>query len=115
MEKIFSYPECTKNDNRLQRQNKDIIKEFKEYIETQYTDTVPEKYQNLINFFNMTFQDAIILFYDTNQFKDYSSSPKTIFLDKQFIKAKGFSLLEKNSFFKLMKNYNKITEYKYIE
>ena len=55
----------------------------------------------------MTFQDAIKLFYESNQFKDYSSSTKTIFLDKQFNKAKGFSLREKNAFFKLMKNYNK--------
>lgn len=57
----------------------------------------------------MTFQDAIYMFYESNQFKDYSSSPKTIFLDSQFVKAKGFSLLEKNAFFKLMKNYNKRT------
>ena len=109
IEKIFSYPEgkIEKNDNRLQRQNKDIIKDFKEYIDEAFLLEVPEKFKNLINFFNMTFQDAIRLFYESNQFKDYSSSPKTIFLDKQFIKAKGFSLREKDAFFKLMKNYNK--------
>ena len=79
---------------------------MKEYIDESFPYEVPEKYQNLINFFNMTFQGAIMLFYESNQFKDYSSSPKTIFLDKQFTKSKGFSLLEKNAFFKLMKNYN---------
>ena len=111
VEKIFTYPEgkTEKNDNRLQRQNKDIIKEFKDYIDEEYPEEVPEKFQNLKNFFNMTFQDAIYMFYESNQFKDYSSSPKTIFLDSQFVKAKGFSLLEKNAFFKLMKNYNKRT------
>ena len=111
VEKIFTYPEgkTEKNDNRLQRQNKDIIKEFKDYIDEEYPEEVPEKFQNLKNFFNMTFQDAIYMFYESNQFKDYSSSPKTIFLDRQFVKAKGFSLLEKNAFFKLMKNYNKRT------
>ena len=108
IEKIFTYPEgkIDKNDNRLQRQNKDIIKGFKDYIDEAFLLEVPENFKNLINFFNMTFQDAIRLFYESNQFKDYSSSPKTIFLDKQFIKAKGFSLREKNAFFKLMKNYN---------
>lgn len=108
MEKIFSYPEgkVEKNDNRLQRQNKDIIKDFKDCIEEEYPEKVPEKCQELLNFFNMTFQDAIRLFYESNQFKNYSSSPKTKFLDKQFMKAKGFSLLEKNAFFKLLKNYN---------
>ena len=108
VEKIFTYPEgkTEKNDNRLQRQNKDIIKEFKDYIDEEFPEEVPEKFQNLKNFFNMTFQDAIYMFYESKQFKDYCSSPKTIFLDRQFVKAKGFSLLEKNAFFKLMKNYN---------
>ena len=57
-----------------------------------------KNFKILKKFFNMTFQDAIYIFYESNQFKDYSSSPKTIFLDRQFVKAKGFSLLEKNSF-----------------
>ena len=110
IEKIFCYPEgkIEKNDNRLQRQNKDIIKQFKEYIDEAFPYEVPEQFQKLINFFNMTYQDAIKLFYESNQFKDYSSSPKTIFLDKQLIKAKGISLRDKNAFFKLMENYNSI-------
>ena len=102
LETIFCYPEGNKNDNRLQRQNKETIKCFKEYIEEKYKEEIPEKYQKLLNYFNMTFQDAIELFYESKQFKDYSSSSKTIFLDKYFIKAKGFSLLEKNGFLKLV-------------
>ena len=96
------YPEGRKNDNRLQRQNKETIKCFKEYIEEKYKEDIPEKYQKLLNYLNMTFQDAIVLFYESKQFKDYSSLSKTIFLDKYFTKAKGFSLLEKNGFFKLV-------------
>ena len=107
LETIFCYPEGNKNDNRLQRQNKETIKCFKEYIEEKYKEEIPEKYQKLLNYFNMTFQDAIVLFYESKQFKDYSSSSKTIFLDKYFIKAKGFSLLEKNGFLKLIKNTQK--------
>ena len=102
LETIFCYPEGNKNDNRLQRQNKETIKYFKEYIEEKYKEEIPEKYQKLLNYLNMTFQDAILLFYESKQFKDYSSLSKTIFLDKYFTKAKGFSLLEKNGFLKLV-------------
>ena len=43
IKKIFTYPEgkTEKNDNRLQRQNKDIIKEFKEYIDEAFLLEVP--------------------------------------------------------------------------
>ena len=111
MEDIFTYPDkkVPKNDNRLQMQNKQMIQEFKEYINDTYDDDadIPEKVQKVQQFFKMTFDDAIKLFYDSKQFDDYSSSQKTRFLDEQFIKSKGFSLLEKNAFFKLMKNYKK--------
>lgn len=111
MEDIFTYPDkkVPKSDNRLQMQNKQMIQEFKEYINETYDDDadIPEKIQKVQQFFKMTFDDAIKLFYDSKQFDDYSSSQKTRFLDEQFIKSKGFSLLEKNAFIKLMKNYKK--------
>ena len=111
VEEIFSYPkDKSKKDNRLQKKNKDIIKKFLDYIEETYPKEVPEPFQKLQNFFRMTYRDIIVLFYDSEQFKDYSSDSKTQFLDEQFTKSKGFSLMEKSSFFKLMKNYNKKTE-----
>jgi hypothetical protein len=111
VEEIFSYPnDKSKKDNRLQQKNKEIIKKFINYIEETYPEVVPESFQKLLNFFRMTYRDIIVLFYDSEQFKDYSSDPKTIFLDEQFTKSKGFSLMEKSAFFKLMKNYNKKTE-----
>ena len=111
VEEIFSYPnDKSKKDNRLQQKNKEIIKKFINYIEETYPEVVPESFQKLLNFFRMTYRDIIVLFYDSEQFKDYSSDPKTQFLDEQFTKSKGFSLMEKSAFFKLMKNYNKKTE-----
>lgn len=108
VEEILSYPkDKSKKDNRLQQKNKESIKMFLNYIEETYPNEVPEPFQSLQNFFRMTYRDIIVLFYDSKQFKDYSSDPKTIFLDEQFTKSKGFSLMEKNAFFKLMKNYNK--------
>ena len=52
----------------------------------------------------MTFEDIIVLFYNSQIFKDYSYDPKTLFLEQQFTKTKGFSLLEKNGLIKLLKN-----------
>ena len=110
VEEIFSYPnDKSKKDNRLQQKNKASIKMFLDYIEETYPEEVPEPFQKLQNFFRMTYRDIIILFYGSEQFKDYSSDPKTIFLDEQFTKSKGFSLMEKSAFFKLVKNYNKKT------
>ena len=109
VEQIFSYNK-SKKEIGLQNKNKNTIKKILNYIEDKYTEKVPKSLQKLQNFFKMTFEDIITLFYNSKQFKDYSSEPKTIFLDKQFIKAKGFSLLEKNAFIKLIKNYNVRTE-----
>lgn len=99
VEEIFSYPkDKSKKDNRLQQKNKDIIKKFIDYIEETYPKEVPEPFRKLQNFFRMTYRDIIVLFYDSEQFIDYSSDPKTQFLDEQFTKSKGFSLMEKSSF-----------------
>ena len=111
VEQILTYPEKIENNskksNRLQRQNKEIIKDIKDHIEEKYPDEKPEKCQELLNFFRMSYQDIVGLFYKSNEFKDYSSSLKAQKLDEQFIKSKGFSLIENNGFIRLMKNYYK--------
>lgn len=110
-EAIFSYPnDKSKKDNRLQLKNKEIIQSMINYIEENDPKGVNESFQKLLNFFKMTYKDIIVLFYDSKEFKDYSSDPKTIYLDEQFTKSKGFSLMEKSAFFKLMKIYNKKAE-----
>ena len=103
VEQIFSYDK-SKKDKSLQQKNKDTIKKISNYIENIYTEKVPQSIEKLQNFFKMTFEDIIVLFYNSQIFKDYISDPKTIFLDQQFTKTKGFSLLEKNGLIKLLKN-----------
>ena len=103
VEQIFSYGK-SKKDKSLQQKNKDTIKKISNYIENIYTEKVPQSIEKLQNFFKMTFEDIIVLFYNSQIFKDYISDPKTIFLDQQFTKTKGFSLLEKNGLIKLLKN-----------
>lgn len=117
VEQILSYPEekiklnNNKNkivkDNRLQRQNKEIIQQFKEYIEEKYPDEAPEQYQDLLNFFRMSYEDIIISFYNSESYKNYLSSKKAEQYNEQFIKIKGYSLLEKNGLIKLLKNHRK--------
>ena len=111
VEQILTYPDKieknSKKNNRLQRQNKEIIKDIKDHIEEKYPDEKPQKCQEMLNFFSMTYEEIISLFYKSKLFKDYSSSTKTQKLDEQFIKSKGFSLMENNGFIRLIKNYYK--------
>ena len=100
---VFSYPNREfGSDNRLQQDNKKIIEKIKATINNM--KKVPKEYQELNNFFDMTFADAILLFYRSDNFMKYKEDQKTKFLDSQFIKVKGFSLLERNSFIEMMRN-----------
>jgi hypothetical protein len=65
---------------------------------------ITKEYKELIDYFNMTFEEALLLFYQSNEFKEYKESEKAKFLDGQFIKVKGFSLLEKNAFISMMRH-----------
>lgn len=111
VEQILTYPdENSKNlkkDNRLQRQNKEIIQQLRDYIEEKYQNEIPEIHQELLNFFKMSYEDIIISFYKSKNFEDYSSSEKARQLDEQVLKVKGISLRENNGLIKLIKYSNK--------
>ena len=103
---IFFYPNLEfGKDIRLQQNNKKTIEKMKEVIDTE--KEMPKEYEELKNFFDMTFSDAIMLFYQSNEFKKYKEDEKTKFLDSQFVKVKGFSLLEPNAFISLMNPFSK--------
>ena len=106
VEEIFTYPdkEVKKDDTRLQRQNKDIIKDIKDHIEEKYGDDIPEECIKLLIFFRMSFEDAIMQFYESEYFTKYTSSEKAR-RNEYFYKTKGYSILEKNAFIKLIKDY----------
>lgn len=105
VEEFFSYPNLEfGKENRLQQNNKKIIEKMKNFINN--FKSMPKEYEQLKHFFDITFADAITLFYNTENFLKYKEDPKTKFLDSQFEKVKGFSLLEPNSFIRLMKHTN---------
>jgi hypothetical protein len=89
-------------DNRLQQNNKKIIQQMRELINNM--KIITKEYRALLDYFNMSFEEALILFYQSNEFSVYKETEKAKFLDSQFIKVKGFSLLKKNSFISMMRH-----------
>lgn len=105
VENIFSYPDSmTGENNRLQQNNKNNIGKMKALMNNKAQ--IPKEYEELKHFFEMTFAEAIMLFYKSEKFLEYKEETKTKYLDSQFIKVKGFSLLEQNSFIDLMRHNN---------
>lgn len=102
---LLSYPNDEFGDikdNRLQQNNKKIIQKMKEVINDM--KIITKEYKDLLDYFNMTFENALILFYESNEFSIYKETEKAKYLDSQFIKVKGFSLLKKNSFIAMMRH-----------
>ena len=100
---IFYYPNLEfGKDIRLQQDNKKTIMKLRQKFDD--IKELPEEYQELKTFLDMTFADAVILFYKSEEFVKYKQDERTQFLDSQFIKVKGFSLLKTNAFLELMRH-----------
>ena len=100
---IFYYPNLEfGKDIRLQQDNKKTIMKLRQKFDD--IKELPEEYQELKTFLDMTFADAVILFYKSEEFVKYKQDERTLFLDSQFIKVKGFSLLKTNAFLELMRH-----------
>ena len=102
---LLSYPNDefgNLKDNRLQQNNKKIIQMMKDEINNM--KTITKEYKDLLDYFNMTFENALMLFYESDEFTIYKETEKAKYLDSQFIKVKGFSLLKKNSFIAMMRH-----------
>ena len=99
---IFKHNKSSQN---RQFNNKKLI----EYIETNEDKSVcKDSYNELINYINNKLEHAFIGFYENkNEFIKISKDKDCIFFDKYFKRETGFSLLEKNGFLKVLKNYCK--------
>ena len=102
---IFSYPNGKRKDNRLQESNRIILEKIKETVNN--LKQIPESYRAVLDLLNMTFEDAVMLFYKDEEFLKYKETEKAKFLDSQFVKVKGFSLLSRNAFIHLMRHDTK--------
>ena len=69
-----------------------------------------EQYNNnnddLIEFLNMTMEQSMYMFYQSEQFLTFKNSTQAKINDNKFYKEKKFSLLEENGFVFLIKNFN---------
>lgn len=99
IQKIFCYyKEGNKYKNSLQKVNKERIEEIMNFIQDK-----PE-FENIYSFFKMSLEYAYELFYESEEFKKYADDTRIIYQDKEFKIQKGFSLLEKNGFIKMIKS-----------
>ena len=91
------------NGNRSsnQKKNKENI-ELVEKMGEQYNNTNDD----LIDFLNMTMEESIYMFYNSEQFLKFKNSTQAKINDNKFYKEKKFSLLEENGFVFLIKNFN---------
>ena len=91
------------NGNRSsnQKKNKENI-ELVEKIGEQYNNTNDD----LIDFLNMTMEESIYMFYNSEQFLKFKNSTQAKINDNKFFSEKKFSLLENNGFIYLIKNFN---------
>lgn len=104
VEDIFCF---YKNENcqiSLQKKNRRTIDKILQFIDGSESE---EKYSYVKAFFKMSLEDAYEIFYESEDFKKYATDSKTVFLDKEFQVEKGYSLLEKNAFVKMIKMYGK--------
>ena len=104
VEDIFCF---YKNENcqiSLQKKNRRTIDKILQFIDGSESE---EKYSYVKAFFKMSLEDAYGIFYESEDFKKYAKDSKTVFLDKEFQVEKGYSLLEKNAFIKMIKMYGK--------
>lgn len=104
VEDIFCF---YKNENcqiSLQKKNRRTIDKILQFIDGSESE---EKYSYVKAFFKMSLEDAYGIFYESEDFKKYAKDSKTVFLDKEFQIEKGYSLLEKNAFVKMIKMYGK--------
>ena len=91
------------NGNRSsnQKKNKENI-ELVEKMGEQYNNTNDD----LIDFLNMTMEESIYMFYNSEQFLKFKNSTQARINDNKFFSEKKFSLLENNGFIYLIKNFN---------
>ena len=104
VEDIFCF---YKNENcqiSLQKKNRRTIDKILQFIDGSESE---EKYSYVKAFFKMSLEDAYGIFYESEDFKKYATDSKNVFLDKEFKVEKGYSLLEKNAFVKMIKMYGK--------
>ena len=104
IQRIFGYHKEGCKNYKYQKKNAKIIEDILNWIEWQ---TNIQKYEEITSFFKTELSKEIENFYESKLFKVYANNNKTKILDVEFERQKGFSLLEKNGFLKMVEQFKK--------
>ena len=97
-----------KEKGNLQRQNDNNISQIFNYFENIGYSNLSDNLKKIKEFFEMSYEDLIIKFYDSYEFIKFKKNDKKIkFYDNGTKEQEGFSLLEKYGLIKLFKMLNK--------
>ena len=114
LKEVYTYIEIDKDKDKKAKgikkkdKNADLIEIIFNYKPKSYDDS--QNLEKLKQYLDMTVEKSIELYYQSESFKVFSSGEKIKFFDCKFIKEKGFSMLEKNGFIKLIKLYQNKNE-----
>ena len=105
---FMDYDKENEKGTSRQKDNEKLIKKIYELIKIPTT----ENENNVIDFFEMTIEKGIEMFYVSEEFKLFKNDKLNRYYDDQFYieKNRKFSLFEKNAFIKLVKN-DKFNQY----
>ena len=107
LKKVFTYIENDEDKKakgaKKKDKNADLIEIIFNYEPKNNYDS--QNLEKLKQYLDMTVEKSIELYYQSESFKVFSNEEKIKFFDNEFIKEKGFSMLEKNGFIKLIKLY----------
>lgn len=107
---IYCY---VKDDNKnegisLQIRNKEFINDIMKYNEDKGNNikNISKEFENLIQYLNMTMEEYIKIYYNTNVFNKFCKEEKIKLYEEEFIKEKKFPMLKDYGFLKLIKMYS---------
>ena len=99
--KTLRYIYTLEDDNKL---NKGRNEKLFAKIDAYKGEKNDKDYEALQKFLDQTVRDTIIEYYDSEEFKKFSSNEEIIENDEAFFKEKGFHLIEKYGFLHLIEN-----------
>ncbi len=101
---IFSIGKETED---LQKQNSDAFTKIFNYFNKIGNDRLPESLQKLKDFLEMSYEDLIRMFYDSDDFITFKEDYMTKYHDEGTKDQEGFSLLEDYGLIKVFKTLKK--------
>ena len=96
-----------KKSGKLPRQNDENITAIFNYFENIGYNNLSESMKRIKSFFEMTYEDLIKRFYDSDKFFEFKDYDNTKFYDDGTIKQEGFSLLDQYGLINLFKMLEK--------